>query len=459
MERIARLRWLLIGGATGVLAALLLTPATGWIVRSHTRYVADPFALPVELTEMGLHDVSLYRRARPATGTRLRDAQRAAAAYPGNYQIQLAAALMEALDAPEGWMPKGVRDMAPDMPAQEMALRALEHRIGPSPALCACILRFALLRPILVGRPETELLSDMKRSAWSSGRRKVSPGRVRAFIETARTGERLDPENAFFPMMLAIGLLAERSDRDAEEALKRAGGKAAWNDYAMGEALGRWQIAEDAHGEPGSLARTAQAAAILFPHYAQVREMYRVMVYRAVLAEEKGRMDEGIALRGALLRVSSVMRSDATSVIGALVAVACGQIAVVRPGGSAPERQAPDSPEASEARARRRSERYAAYLRRAGERAEAGWFEREAAASAEARSIVRRRVAETGWMKGILDASILTAASASQAATIVWMVLCSLAAWIASLTPRVRSGQPMAAAARCGAALGLVLVG
>ncbi|MBM3496977.1 MAG: hypothetical protein FJX72_22040, partial [Armatimonadetes bacterium] len=261
MERIARLRWWFVGGAFGVLAALLLTPTTGWIVRSHTRYVADPFTQPVELTDLGVRENSLYPRMRSVTDPRLPEAQRVAAAHPGNYQVRLAAALMDAADRSDGWLPEGMAGMAPDMPAQEKALRALEHRIGPSPALCSDILRCASRRPVLVGRTETELLYDMKPSSWSGDRRKVSPARVRAFIETARAGERLDPNNAGFPMMLAVGLLAERSDSQAEEALKRAGAKPTWNDYAMGEALGRWQIAEDAHGEPGSLARTAQAAA------------------------------------------------------------------------------------------------------------------------------------------------------------------------------------------------------
>ena len=66
----------LIGTAIGLLGALLLVPATGWIVRSHLRLGMSPLSPPALLVDLGIKEVPLWGPIAPLDRERLTDAIR-----------------------------------------------------------------------------------------------------------------------------------------------------------------------------------------------------------------------------------------------------------------------------------------------------------------------------------------------------------------------------------------------
>src|SRR5262249_21692747 len=125
-----------------------------------------------------------------------------------------------------------------------------------------------------------------------------------AYDRDAAVGGRLDPDNAYFPFMRAAGLLAGRRDEEALAAVRRAGGKRGWEDYASAETAGGWRLCE-AMGARGNVPRTINAAHVLLPQYATMARVTWVATYLASRAEAAGRVEEGLAVRASLARYGS----------------------------------------------------------------------------------------------------------------------------------------------------------
>lgn len=69
-----------------------------------------------------------------------------------------------------------------------------------------------------------------------------------AYDRDAKEGERLDPDNAYFPLMRAVGLFAARRDKEAIEAIERASRKPRWEDYTNEEAEAHLHLLAKAFG-------------------------------------------------------------------------------------------------------------------------------------------------------------------------------------------------------------------
>src|SRR5205823_4056767 len=130
-----------------------------------------------------------------------------------------------------------------------------------------------------------------------SGQPPSTRSALEAFDRDAAAGERLDPDNAFFPFMRSVGLFAEHRDDEALAAIQRAGAKPRFRDYATDQVEGEWELMRASSGNRSAMQRAAMAAALLFPHYAQLRAAARVATYRAIESERQGRPNEGIAVR------------------------------------------------------------------------------------------------------------------------------------------------------------------
>jgi len=458
MARIARLKWWLVGAAVGMLIALRAAPTTGWIVRRHLRAGSNPFSVPSTLAELGVRHVPFYgdvaQSARSRQSAYAALARRAAGAMPDDYAVQMANALIQGRPRnAEGEFPSA-QPAAPNMTRQQAALRPLLTRFGSHPALYADLLRYASMRPVIAGRPESYLLTGQRPPDDLTQRPGPSAERLEDFVRLASTGERLDAGNAFFPYMQATGLFGLRKDGQAVAALIRAGNCARWNDYAANEPIGRWRVAEVADGEPGALPRLAAAAALLFPHLAGMREAARVATYKAILAEQAGRTDEGLAIRRALTRVGALMRVQSTSVIGSLVGMACRTTAMARPGGAPPSQ---GSKRAGDEASRWRCETYIAYLHHVGAHDEAEWVRREDALSVAVRNIVRTGVAQEAWARSVIRTGRLGTASAAMLTSTAWLLLLAMVSALASRAARIREGLPMTSAGRWGAGLGTAL--
>ena len=218
--------------------------------------------------------------------------------------------------------------------------RSLVPRFPDNPSLRANILRYATQGEVHLRRPEENLLSanpvpQGSAGNYPGGSREEPPTapQLAAFDADAAAGERLDPDNAYFPFMRAVGLFAAHRDDDGLAAVKRAGREHRWREYSEDEVEGRWRISEATFGGREGISRMATAAAVLFPHYQGLRAAARLVAVKAVSAEQDGRPQEGLALRLALARSGDLMRAQSTSLIGSLVGIAISAISRSRPGG------------------------------------------------------------------------------------------------------------------------------
>jgi hypothetical protein len=92
-------------------------------------------------------------------------------------------------------------------------LRALLARFPDSPSLYACILSQAAHDEIDLDRDETYLYNGSQPPDDTRRYRKVaSPSALAAFDRDAAAGEKRDPDNAYFPLVRAIGLFAGHRD-------------------------------------------------------------------------------------------------------------------------------------------------------------------------------------------------------------------------------------------------------
>ncbi len=289
-------RLTLLGIAFGILLALLIAPQTRWLVR--LSFVA--------LSVLPGRD-----------GTQR---QRIVEAHPNDFQIQLAGRRADTEQTPLDYD------------------RSLVARFPQSPSLRAAILRESTTKEVRLHRDEDNLLEGKTPSPFRPGPNDPAPApaQLAAFDADAAAGERLDPDNAYFPFMRAVGLFASHRDTEGMAAVERASTKHAWREYFEDPVEGGWRINDAIYGGRESLSATAIAAALLFPHYEQLRHAARVVVYKAVLDEQTGHPEEGLAKREALARCGELMQDQATAIIGNLVGNAICATSRSRPDGEVP---------------------------------------------------------------------------------------------------------------------------
>ena len=286
-------RLTLLGLAAGILLALLLVPQTRWLVRL-------PFlALSV-----------LPGRDYPAR-------QRIVEAHSNDLQIQLGGQPQDSVQTPLKYD------------------RSLVARFPNSASLRATLLREATMNEVRLRRDEDNLLEGrpVTPSYPDPNDPLDTPVQLAAFDADAAAGERLDPDNAYFPFMRSVGLFAHRRDTEGLAAVERASQKHIWREYFEDEVEGRWRINNELYGGNEALSASAISAALLFPHYAQLRSAARIVTYKAVLDENAGRTEAGLAKRLMLARVGELMQVKATTLIGNLVGGAIVATAHSRPGG------------------------------------------------------------------------------------------------------------------------------
>lgn len=345
--------WQIFGLAVGAALALALAPGTGWITRA--QWLPSPrFAKPE------------YHVALPHfwVSTDLMPNY-----VPGH--------VVRAVDS--GLSPY-VPDYAPSPREQIFRLdylvnlRAVRRRFPNEPLPCAATLRYYTLAHTFT-RPETRLLSAIP-----------PPGPVKATLpnplpaaaqqeyeQVARDGERLDPDNAFFPMMLAMAQFERYADSEALASLARAAEKPRWNDYVAVETAGRRYSHHRILGPKSAWNDWSKYASVLLPHYASLRELGRLIVWQAVEQEKQGNAEAGIALRGRLMRIAARMRDQSTTLIGTLVGQALFDLSATSPGGTAAVKQSKKDTKAKQ----HTREAYIAFLRARGQTQEAEWFLRQ----------------------------------------------------------------------------------
>ncbi|HLV80952.1 MAG TPA: hypothetical protein VKT32_11755 [Chthonomonadaceae bacterium] len=449
METPKRYRLWFVGTALGILIALLLAPATRWLVEAQLN-----LTLPRQSTLAPLH--YLFSRTSSAenrvVALRL---QEAAAHHPDDLSIQLAAAVMTPLpeSASPGWRVSLTR------------LRALEAKFPDSPAVRAFALRYAASNAVHIysGDEDAEQAKALGTLSPASGARPArkgdTPEQLAAFDADAAQGEQLDPDNAYFPLLRAGGLFAAHQNVEALAALRRAAEKPRWEEYIADEEAGRWRLVQEAFGDYGTLPRVAAYAAILFPHYPLIRATARMALYKAVEAEKAGHVEEGLAIRESVLDCGSRMRVQSRIVIGSLVAIAIEAIATTYPGGA----QMPkwDLSVTGEQRRIKHIEQYKSWLHRIGHPEERARVQAEMDAGMQAKQICQIAINSKdyafgptlGRQAGWWVAGLLTLSNA------LWMLALGGVAALLACSRRLRAGQPLPRFALWGAGLGLIAGG
>lgn len=319
-----RTRLTLLGLAFGVLLALLLAPQTRWLVRAQ---IFPEMLLPSRLE---LTKTVFVRR------------------HPNDFQVQLAGNPSDTTQTPLDYA------------------RSLVPRFPDSASLRAEILRDAMSRDVRLHRDEDNLLEGKPVVVFHPGPNDSisTPAALAAFDADAASGERLDPDNAYFPFMRSVGLLAAHRDTEALAAVQRASTKHIWREYCEDEVEGRWRINDAVYGGREALSAGAVSAAVLFPHYQQLRETARIVEYKAILEEHAGQQESGLAKREALARLGEVMGVQSTTFIGNLVGMAINMISRNRPGGAPPLKL--DSSLSGSDRVKKNLDDYCAYVVKIG---------------------------------------------------------------------------------------------
>lgn len=439
-------RWWVAGAAIGLPAAAALMPATGWIVRQHLRAGASAVPAPALLADLGVKEIPVFGSV-PATHVPATSptARQVADRFPGEYPP----ALSQALTGPGPTWGEPMPPQSLDLTAAQARVRPLVARFANSPAVYADLIREACLGRVLGTRPEQYLIEGMQPPPPSGAPARGMPAarQLASVCDAARTGERLEPGNAYFPFMLAAWLLAADKDAEAMEALARAGRCAKWDDHIISEVTGRWRITSDLFGDRGSLPRAAMAAAVLLPHFSVCRALTRVATYKAIELEAHGRRTDALRIRHALLSVASRMRHDSTTGIGTLVAASMAAITVTRPGGvPAPARAPGDTPGGM--MIAQRIDAYTAYLRSTGQAAEADWTTREFQAQDEAARIVRSGAGSGDWLASLMAPALCAVRSAACFATLAWLLIAGGLAGLSLRSARIQARLPMGARER-----------
>jgi len=413
-------RLALSGLALGVLLALFIAPQTRWLVRLQT--------LPPSL----------------AGGNYERQKAQFVEAHPNDYPVQLAG-----------------KTTSYDTQTQVQYARSLVTRFPESASLRANILRHTLSNFHLYRAENFQLQGNSVPAQMIDPKYPPpTPAMIAAFDADAAAGERLDPNNAYFPLLRMFGLFAAHHDTEALAALQRASTETTWREYFEDEVEGHWRINDGVYGGREAIASMAVSASVLFPHYQDLRGIARIVTYKAVLLEQAGHPEAGLALRQQMMHCGDLMREQCTSIIGNLVGIAISGVARSRPGGSAVVYSRPN--ESLKQRANRQLDIYCAYVTRIGHPEAAQEARAEYAAATQARKVTDHVGQYGQYMFGIstadLNRSVIALASGWLifAAAVCLLALTLFAAALSHLQS-VRERRPLPLPVSLGMLGGILL--
>lgn len=313
---------ILAGITAGILVMLLLLPLTRPTLQAHlTMPLTSSGHPPWVASSIGVD--SLDRREMAA---RDRQLARVAKTRPGNVDIQIAWALRSPEHA--------------ETP-QKSALLTVEKLLDVCDAFPeSAAVRAVTLRHMsrsggltLMWRPEISLLLQEKRLQTKP--QPVPPKLLERVEQAALEGELLEPNNAYFPAVLAVLHYSSREDARATQAIQRAARCSRWNQHIQSETRGKILMSRRAFGRQSPVGEFAVYASTLYPDFAGIRNAARIATYQAMKLEEAGDLESGVRLRLQVWRLGSLMRGSADSLMGNLTGVSVVTNGCLRPGGSA----------------------------------------------------------------------------------------------------------------------------
>lgn len=388
--------------ALSILVTLLVAPQTRWIVRQQAA------------TEFLPHD--LWETLRSADAE-----QKALLEHPGDVGLQTAVAFR--VPPPAGM---------PDSTGRVQQLQKLILAFPNSSTLYAHLLRYMTTGQIHVHRDEEYLLTGD--TPPPNKPTPPKPEQLAAFDHAAAEGERLEPDNAYFPFIRAVGLYAQHQDEAAIAAIERAAQKPHFEDHSREEATDADRLIAKIYGTTSAVARGARYASLLFPHYASLRGATRMAIYSALTLEQQGHVEEGLRIRHNIMRLGELMRAQSHSAIGSLVGIALMETAISRPGGASPIKTPTSSSEAERARLRQeRATRYMTFLANNGHQADVTGVEQMLATGRETSRLLKKGIERNGFnIWGVMRLGLCWAGSLLLLSNLIGLLVFGGAAWLAS---------------------------
>jgi hypothetical protein len=412
------------------LGAAVTLPVTSSMAKSQLKMLA------------GINSLAIFQ----GTGAERAKEVAYVAQHPDDVTILFGGALRQSVSAASG---QGF-----DSKERAEQLRTVAAKFPDHPEILAATLRAESQAEVLVHRPEASQFLD-NRPAPKTGtvtvKQKVSDAAaVRRFIDQCLEGERVDPDNAYFPLLRAMAHTELRQDKDAFAALHVAASKKVWREYIPEEFVANRNVNRGIYGQAGLISEMAISAAILFPHYSSLRELSRVVATEAIKREMKGNYAAGLSLRRDLFVVSEKMRNESTTLIGSLVGGAMLDTSRMRPAGVLPfkaKQSRNDGPTFEEAKVARdiNLKRFVDFAKKHGEEA----FAERVVESARVGDLIRD-ISRKGSDRGIYGMESVTRLAIGQGtalillANVVWMLILGAIATAVVRTPRFVAGNRLA---------------
>jgi len=205
------------------------------------------------------------------------------------------------------------------------------ERYPNEPALYANMLKYAALWGPLknTSRPDDD---DIRRGAtWKPLPDSPELGKVARAVEM---GEKLEPDNAFFDCFEAVLLANQGRDSEVLAAVHRAAGKKQFDDHALDELDAVLKDRRERISAPvdwmNPIGRVAAVSVVLFPRYAQIWHMARVVGWHIEQDMKRGERDKALAATIDLVKIGGLMRDKSNVAIGSLVGIAVQDVGVKR---------------------------------------------------------------------------------------------------------------------------------
>ena len=293
------------------LILLFLIPQTGWIIR---RQIPIQWYLPLPTADW-LRSAGIPNLFPPGPQKAREVLQYEAARHPRDFRRHLTAALDSR---------GGCKDRFSAVATQLLPLFPRE------PAVYGELLRYSAGDQVRLYRSEENTYLGLTDKLNGDT---PDPALLRRFEQWASAGEKLDPDNAFFPYMQALALFDMQRDPEALSAICRAGAAHRWDDYVSFETQSI-NSARDAYlDHEMALERASREAAVLLPQYAAVRSVARQVCALAIQLEKSGKKADALRLRHALIRCGGLMRSAPTCLVTNLVGIVVSSVGCSLPEG------------------------------------------------------------------------------------------------------------------------------
>jgi hypothetical protein len=265
----------------------------------------------------------------------------------------------------------------------------LIRQFPADPSVCANVLRAECIALQKIVWRSAEIISE----GGKGGADAPLPGAaqlsyIHDFITQAQAGERIDPQNAYFPLMLSAGYYAAHQDDNADAALLSGAKDTDWQEYMSAQENGERKIVQgtlEFANRMDGLGEIAVEASFMFPQYGRFQAVARMAKWDAEELEAGGNIVEGIRLRDALIHYGSLMRCDGRIFICNLVGIGITNIAISQPGGSTRlvvSKSLPDYRQAADLNERQLAV-YRSFLLSHGHAADAQWTAQEMAAGTD----------------------------------------------------------------------------